>query len=177
MTGPGGTAAAGDGGGSETPRNVNGNRSKLVAALAFVAIAGAGFLSGVALDRSVLARGPHGWRGGPGRMGGMPPFGDAPGDRGGDRSEAADARRKEMRDRLAKDLGLSPAQRVAVDSVMTQQAAKFRVARERVRPTMDSLVAETQQQMDNILTPEQREKMKAMRERMRSRMPRGAPAP
>jgi len=92
-----------------------------------------------------------------------------------ERSAEVDARRKEMRDRFAKELGLSSEQRVAVDSVMARQAVKFREARERVRPTMDSLVAETQQRMDSILTPDQRVKMKAMRERMPSRMPRGAP--
>ena len=143
----------------------------LVAALAFVVVAGAGILSGIAIDRYVVARAPHGMRGGPGRMGGMPPFGDA----SGDHSAEVDARRKEMRDRFAKELGLSSEQRVAVDSVMARQAVKFREARERVRPTMDSLVAETQQRMDSILTPDQRVKMKAMRERMPSRMPRGAP--
>ena len=164
---------------SQAPRGAS--RARMAAALAFVAIAGAGLLSGVTLDRYVLTRGAHGWRGGPGggRMGGMPPFGDASGSRaaGGDHSEAADARHKEMRDRLAKELGLSPEQRVAVDTVMAQQAVKFRVARDRIRPAMDSLVAETQAHMDSILTPDQREKMKGMRERMRSRMPRGAPAP
>ena len=47
---------------SQAPRGAS--RARMAAALAFVAIAGAGLLSGVTLDRYVLTRGAHGWRGG-----------------------------------------------------------------------------------------------------------------
>ena len=54
---------------------------------------------------------------------------------------------------------------------MSRQEPKFRALREKFAPAMDSITTETQSEMDKILTPEQREKMKAARERMRERRP------
>ena len=136
-----------------------GRLSFLWIALAIVAIAVASALGGIALDRSMHARRSGGWERGGGRGGMGGPFGHAP----------SDSARKRMRDRMAKELELSPAQATAVDSLMTAQEPKFRALREKLAPAMDSLVTETQAGMDRILTPAQREKSKAMRERMRGR--------
>ncbi len=133
-------------------------RPMLWIALAVVAIALAGALAGVAIDRALHARAMGGGRGdrfgGP-RMGG--PFG------GG---APSDSMRKRMRERMKQELDLTPAQAVQVDSLMSMQEPKFRALRERMEPAMDSLVTETRAQMDRILTPAQREKAKAMRGRM-----------
>jgi Spy/CpxP family protein refolding chaperone len=139
-------------------------RSTLWVAMAVIAIALAGALAGVAIDRAMHARSMGGDRhggfsGGGGRMGGGP-FGSRP---------PSDSARRHMRERMAKELDLTPAQSVQVDSLMTAQGPKFQALREKMQPAMDSLVAETQAQMDRILTPEQREKAKAMRERIRTR--------
>ena len=147
-------------------------RSTLWVALAVIAIALAGALAGVAIDRAMHARAFNGERhggfgGGGGRMGGGP-FGGGP---------PSDSARKHMRERMAKELDLTPAQSTQVDSLMTAQGPKFRALREQMQPAMDSLVAETQAQMDRILTPTQREKAKAMRERMRGRRHGGGGAP
>ena len=76
-----------------------------------------------------------------------------------------------MRDRFAEEFGLSAAQRMQVDSLMTRQEPKFRALREKFAPAMDSVASETQAEMDKILTPEQRTKMKEARERIRDRHP------
>ena len=128
-------------------------------ALAILAIAIASALGGIAVDRSMHAHGFGGWTRGGGRGGMGGPFGRAP----------SDSARKHMRERMAKELELTPAQATAVDSLMTAQEPKFRALREKLAPAMDSLVTETQVGMDRILTPAQREKSKAMRERMRGR--------
>ena len=145
-------------------------RSTLWVALAVIAIALAGALAGVAIDRAMHARSfvgdRHGDFGG-GRMGGGL-FGGRP---------PSDSARKHMRERMAKELDLTPVQSAQVDSLMTTQGPKFRALREKMQPAMDSLVAETQAQMDRILTPAQREKAKAMRERMRGRRHGGGAPP
>ena len=141
------------------------NRSYLWIAVAILAIAVAGALGGVAVDRAMHARGFGGPGGRGGRFGGMGgmgmggPMGHAP----------SDSLRKGMRERTAKELDLTPAQSAAVDTLMSVQGPKFRALREQFEPRMDSLVTETRAGMDRILTPAQREKSKAMRERMRSR--------
>ena len=167
---PAGGAVIGDGA-------VSGGRARWWVAGSFLALVAAGVLSGVALDRLVLSprmgAGMGGGRGGHGGAGGMPPFGDTRGGRGGGwgRGGPPDSVRRKMRDRFAEEFGLSATQRGQIDSLMTRQEPKFRALREKFAPAMDSITHETQTEMDKILTLEQREKMKAARERMRERRP------
>ncbi len=145
------------------------SRSMIWVVLAVVAIALAGALLGVVIDRAVHAhamdaRSHGGFVGGGPRMGG--PFMGR---------EPNDTARKRMRERMAKELELTTTQAAQVDSLMSAQAPKFRALREKMEPAMDSLVKETQTQMDRILTPEQRAKAKAMREERASRHRRGGP--
>lgn len=154
----------------------SGARTRLWIAAGFVALVAAGVLSGIALDRMVLMRG--GGRGGPPGAHGMPPFGGTMGpNRGGGfgRSFGAggpsDSVRRRMRDRFATEFGLDSSQRTQIDALMARQEPKFRALRERIAPSMDSLTRETQGEMDRILTPAQREKMKDARERMREHRP------
>lgn len=133
-------------------------QSRLMATLVLVAVLMAGAAAGVVVDRMfLLRRGP--------RSGGRPPMGEMRG-RGGPPSPEA---RKRFSDRLAKELGLTPEQQVKVDTIMTRQFEGMRRASATVQPTIDSLVRAAQASMDSVLTPEQRDKVKAMRSRPRTR--------
>ncbi|MBI2796705.1 MAG: hypothetical protein HYX65_08385 [Gemmatimonadetes bacterium] len=169
LTPPGSTTVNGEGDSGST-----GVRARLWVAASFVALVAAGVLSGVALDRLVLSRG--GPRGGPGERGmayggGMGPGRERGFGRGWGAGGPPDSVRRRMRDRFAEEFGLDSSQRAQIDALMARQEPKFRALRERFAPSMDSLTKETQAEMDWILTPEQREKMKAARERMRDRRP------
>ena len=175
-SGEGPTAASAATVNGEGDGTYSGARARLWVAAGFVALVAAGVLSGIAFDRMVLMRG--GGRGGPPGARGMSPFGGSMGpNRGGGFGRGmgsggpSDSVRRRMRDRFAEEFGLDSSQRAQIDALMARQEPKFRALRERIAPSMDSLTKETQGEMDRILTPIQREKMKAARERMRERRP------
>lgn len=129
------------------------SRASAIAVLALVAVAGAGI--GIAVERLVLrpprlesSRRPPFPRGG----GGPPGFG-----RG--------MRGSGMRDRLQQELDLTPEQAKRIDAITDQQMADFRTLRQEMQPRFESLLTRTQKQLDSVLTPEQREKLKTLRER------------
>ena len=90
-------------------------------------------------------------------------------------SQSSDRRSVADRVPCRSRVDLTPAQSKQVDSLMSAQAPKFRALREKMEPAMDSLVKETQAQMDRILTPAQQAKAKAMREERATRHRRGGP--
>jgi hypothetical protein len=65
------------------------------------------------------------------------------------------ARRKAMYD----DLGLAPAQRLALDSVFDARNCQYDVIFRPIQPAVDSLKLATRAAMDRILTPDQRAKL------------------
>ena len=151
---------------------------RTAAIAAFASVALAGVLIGAALDRYVLflwsQPGDHsammGPRGGPGSGGPDGRFNRPPGggSRGGGRGGPGGRGRGDFGpgpDFLAHELDLSDTQRAAIDSVMGRQAEKLRAARERIRPEMDSVFAETTRQIEARLTPEQRIKYRELRVR------------
>lgn len=80
------------------------------------------------------------------------------------------------RDRMAKELDLTPAQRVQFDSIMTSRRTQMRDVFKPLRPQMDSLqkVAKaisdsTHEQLKRVLTPAQAKKLDEMREHGRKR--------
>jgi|EndophyteCoNSPM_1038545.scaffolds.fasta_scaffold11090_1 Spy/CpxP family protein refolding chaperone len=80
------------------------------------------------------------------------------------------------RDRMAKELNLTPTQRTQFDSIMNLRRTQMRELFRPIRPQMDSLqnVAKaigdsTHEQLKRILTPEQAKKLDEMRERARKR--------
>jgi Spy/CpxP family protein refolding chaperone len=80
------------------------------------------------------------------------------------------------RDRMAKELNLTPAQRVQFDSLMNARRTQMREVFKPIRPQMDSLQAiakaigdSTHEQLKRILTPEQGRKLDEMREHGRKR--------
>lgn len=124
-------------------------RSRAVAIVVLIVIAVAGAAAGVAADRYVLI--PRGightsWVG----------------HRISHRMPNA-SKRKAMQDRLARLLGLTPAQRTRVDSIMTNSYTATRSAHESIRPRVDSIFAQTRRAIDSALTPTQRAKLEQLR--------------
>lgn len=80
------------------------------------------------------------------------------------------------RERMARELNLTPVQRTQFDSIMSLRRTQMRALFTPIRPQMDSLqtVAKTlgdstHEQLKRILTPEQGKKLDEMRERGRRR--------
>lgn len=80
------------------------------------------------------------------------------------------------RDRMAKELDLTPAQRAQFDSIMSARRAQMRQLFDPIRPQMDSLqkIAKamgdsTHEELKRILNPEQAKKLDEMRDRLRKR--------
>jgi Spy/CpxP family protein refolding chaperone len=70
-----------------------------------------------------------------------------------------------MRDRLSRDLDLTPDQERRVDSIMSQQARDFRRLRAEMQPRFDSLLARAQRGLESVLTPTQRDRLEQLRAR------------
>lgn len=142
------------------------HQGKLLAIAAFATVAVAGVLSGAALDRYVLylwgrppiAR-PDGFR--DGRRGGGPREGRGP--IGGQEGRGGPPEIP----RLMRALNLSPSQQAGMDSLLDRQAAKLREVRERIRPQIESLLAETDREVAARLTPDQRKQFDELRTEMR----------
>jgi len=126
-------------------------RAMAVALLVVVGLAGMGV--GFAADRLASHNERSGRRAAP------PSFGSFRGPGG------RDAHRDGTRERLARELDLTPEQEVRVDSIIARQMAGFRRLREEMRPRFDSLLADAQAQLESVLTPAQREKLKTLRTR------------
>jgi hypothetical protein len=69
------------------------------------------------------------------------------------------SRRKAMYD----DLGLTPAQRVALDSLFDARNCQYEVIVRPIQPAVDSLKLATRAQMDRLLTDDQRARLEARR--------------
>lgn len=85
-------------------------------------------------------------------------------------------RDRPSRDRVAKELNLTPAQRAQFDSIMTSRRTQMRELFKPIRPQMDSLqkIAKvigdsTHEQLKRVLDPDQAKKLDDMRERGRKR--------
>jgi Spy/CpxP family protein refolding chaperone len=93
-------------------------------------------------------------------------------------------------DRMATELGLTPAQRAGFDSIMDRRRKQMRELYKPIEPQLDSLMKvgraigdSTHEQLKRLLNPEQQAKLDRMREEMRRRGdhrgpdPRGKPRP
>jgi hypothetical protein len=65
--------------------------------------------------------------------------------------------------RMADELDLSEEQRVRLDSLLAAQQERTRAAMQEMQPRMRVIVAETRRGVDEILTPEQRERLRELR--------------
>jgi hypothetical protein len=140
---------------SPTPpgRRAGGPAIAVVVLLLAVIVGG---LAGVAVDRHLLLRRMFrpGWE----RFEGHRP-----------------PRDREFRNRFAREVGLSPAQQVRIDSIMDRQARELRLVRSKVQPELDSIILRTRRQLDSVLTPEQRTKAEEIRRKRREGAPGGPP--
>ncbi len=141
--------------------------ARLTAVLVLVAVAVASAIGGVAWDRYVLmanassrGRGPGFGQGGQGPGQGRQGPSGRPGSSNG---------RRRFSERMAQELGLTPAQQVRVDSIMSKQMRGIRRVTDAAQPSIDSLTREAQQAMDSILSPAQQVKVKELRGRGRGR--------
>lgn len=111
----------------------------------------AGILVGIGLDRA-LFRPRHG------------PFGpfavmhDGPN---------ADSTRMHMRAEFARQLHLTPDQQARIDTIMQRRTAVLDSIRKMTMPQIRALIGATQAQIDSVLTPEQRDKFRSLRQQHR----------
>ncbi len=110
----------------------------LVTGLAFVAAAGVA--SGIVLERRVLARHWEHGHGGP---------------------RGYSGRHGPMHARFGRDLGLTPRQELAIDSIFARHRPAIDSARVASGPAIRAIIDQTRRQIDSVLTPEQRAKMHA----------------
>jgi Spy/CpxP family protein refolding chaperone len=65
--------------------------------------------------------------------------------------------RRRIRNELARELNLTPAQDSAIDAIMMQRANEFSALREEIRPRVERLVSDVRSDVEQVLTPAQRE--------------------
>ena len=70
--------------------------------------------------------------------------------------------RRRIRNELAKELNLTQAQDSAIDAIMMQRASEFSALREEIRPRVERLVSDVRSDMEQVLTPAQREKYRRL---------------
>jgi hypothetical protein len=114
------------------------------AALVLGAIVLGSALVGAAIDRGIVMHQPRRFRGG-GAM--TPPT-----------AEQETHRRQAALDRMTKELDLSTAQRVAVDSIMLRTDSALRVIRGEMQPRLKQLLDSSRVQIEARLDAEQRAK-------------------
>lgn len=122
---------------------MNRRHSALVAILALIATGLASGGLGIVLDRYVLLpRQFERFRNG------------SPGDM-----------RQQMRDRMARELGLTSDQQNRIDSMTSRNFRALEATRRAFQPQMDSLIRSLRASMDSVLTPAQRAKLDSLRAR------------
>lgn len=126
-------------------------RGPIIASLMLLLTALLGAVLGVSLDRRFLLPGHHG----------------APGPRSGGPPAA-------FRDRMARELELSPTQRASVDSIMERSLREICTVKEEVQPRLDSLFSRMRHEVEQVLSPEQVKKAEAFK---RKHPPRGMGRP
>ncbi|HEY9228423.1 MAG TPA: hypothetical protein VIP11_17330 [Gemmatimonadaceae bacterium] len=73
--------------------------------------------------------------------------------------------RQQMRDRMARELSLTPEQQHRIDWLTARNFAALEDTRRAFQPRMDSLIHSLRASMDSVLTPAQRAKLDSLRER------------
>ena len=71
--------------------------------------------------------------------------------------------RSELRDRFAERLGLTPAQRVTIDSILDRKRAAMDSIQAPVQAAMSAVSDSTRRRIDAVLDPEQKVKFSQMR--------------
>lgn len=123
-------------------RPARSRRGPLIAALMLLLTALLGAVVGVSLDRRFFQPGHQGALG--------PRFGRPPG---------------AFRDRMARELELSPTQRESVDSIMDRSLREICTVQDEVQPRLDSLSNRMRREVEQVLTPDQIKKVEAFKKR------------
>ncbi len=101
-----------------------------------------------------------------------------------DRGHSRGDRGRPSIDRMARELGLTPAQRAGFDSIMDSRRKQMHELYKPMQPQLDSLMKlghtigdSTHEQLKRLLNPEQQAKLDRMRDEMRRRGDRRGPGP
>ena len=129
------------------------NRAMLIAALVLLLVGAAGVATGIALERRVLSRHGEIRRGSRGGEFGR-------GGRGGRPADTLEAR-KRFRERMIKDLDLTPEQAARIDTIRERQRPHMDSLRAVLEPQLRAAAEATRRQIEAVLTPEQLQKFRA----------------
>ncbi|HEX7120658.1 MAG TPA: hypothetical protein VF212_17830 [Longimicrobiales bacterium] len=77
------------------------------------------------------------------------------------------ARGMRFSERIESALELTPAQKVAIDSILAEGRSRVRALAREYRPRFRAIVAETRRDMEGVLTEAQRERLRDLRSRRR----------
>ncbi|MFL5615975.1 MAG: hypothetical protein ACJ796_20085 [Gemmatimonadaceae bacterium] len=126
--------------------------ARSLAIVVIVAIVAASVVAGVAIDRLLLRRAA-----GPTMFAdtGFHPLSSAL------RTPTPEERRR-LRAELSRELSLTPTQDSAFDAIMMQRAGEFSALRDEIRPRVDRLVSDVRSDMEQVLTPPQRERFRRL---------------
>ena len=122
-----------------------------LAAVVMAAMLIAGVVAGIAIDRTLLTPAPTGVF----PDTGFHPLSSAL------RSPTPEERRR-LRVDLSRQLALTPSQDSAFDAIMMQRAGEFSALREEIRPRVERLVSDVRSDMEQVLTPAQREQFRRL---------------
>lgn len=123
-----------------------------LAVVVMAAIMVVGVVAGVAIDRMMLAA--------PARTAVFPDTGFHPLS-SALRSPTPEERRR-LRAELSRQLALTPSQDSAFEAIMMQRAGEFSALREEIRPRVERLVSDVRSDMEQVLTPAQREQFRRL---------------
>ena len=125
-----------------------------MAVVVLCAIVVASALMGAAIDRLILRRQPASIL----ADSGFHPLSTAL------RSPTPDDRRR-IRAELTRELGLTRTQDSALDVIMAQRAVEFSALREEIRPRIERLVSDVRSDLEQVLTPAQRDRFRRLQRR------------
>jgi len=126
--------------------------ARSLAVVVMAAILVAGIVAGVAIDRMLLASRA--------RTAVFPDTGFHPLS-SALRSPTPEERRR-LRAELTRQLALTPSQDSAFEAIMMQRAGEFSALREEIRPRVERLVSDVRSDMEQVLTPKQREQFRRL---------------
>ena len=123
-----------------------------LAVVVMAAIMLVGIIAGVAIDRALLTA--------PTQTAVFPDTGFHPLS-SALRSPTPEERRR-LRAELSRQLALTPSQDSAFEAIMMQRAGEFSALREEIRPRVERLVSDVRSDMEQVLTPAQREQFRRL---------------
>lgn len=148
--------------GTDTPRGRRGSE-RVKAGIVLVLTLVVGMVVGIALDRTVIRRGPEN-----GRPRKPDPLWIL-------RENRPDWQRG--RDRMVRDLALDATQAAKLDTIMAHRSVALRALRRETEGRVKAMLDTTRAMTDSILTPVQRAKLHEIRARRMHDGPAGAAAP